>query len=72
MTPNHKVGTDLQCIKSESLAYKKGSIYTVIDENGIKGLRGEDGLFDPLSLLVSVFKPAKAMDAAISKLKVVK
>lgn len=71
-TNNYKEGTVLECIKSESHAYKKGNIYTVVTVEGVKGLKGDDGLFDPLSLLCSSFRPQTAMQQVISKLKVAK
>ena len=59
-----KVGTLLECTHSESIAYTKGELYTVVEEEfgqgKVKGLIGNDGLFDPFSLILSSFKVADA------------
>ena len=71
-----KVGTLLECIHSESIAYTKGEVYTVVEEEfgqgKAKGLIGNDKLFDPFSLICSSFKVADANKQAIEHLKVVK
>ena len=71
-----KVGTLIECIKSESLFYTKGQTYKVVEnESGqskVKGLIGNDGLFDPFSLICSAFKVADVNKQAIEYLKVVK
>ena len=71
-----KVGTLLECIHSESIAYTKGEVYTVVEEefgqSKVKGLIGNDKLFDPFSLICSSFKEADANKKAIQHLKVVK
>jgi hypothetical protein len=55
----HKAGETLTCIKSTSIAYREGKDYTIVaaSSDGSLGLIGEDGLFDPLTRLVSEFKP---------------
>lgn len=72
----YKVGDVLVCIKPESVAYKKGKHYTVVEGdfqgNKVKGFMGDDGLFDPFSMLCSFFKPLDATEEAVRKLKVVK
>ncbi len=72
----HKVGTLLECIKSESIAYIKGETYEVVERDfsgtTTKGLIGKDGLFDPFSLICSSFAPVNATKQAVSNLKVVK
>ena len=71
-----KVGTLMECTHSESIAYTKGQTYTVVEnefvQNKVKGLVGNDGLFDPFSLILSSFKVADANKQAIEHLKVVK
>ena len=71
-----KVGTLLECIKSESLFYTKGQTYKVVEnefgQSKVKGLIGNDGLFDPFSLILSSFKVADPNKQAIQHLKVVK
>ena len=71
-----KVGTLIECIKSESLFYTKGQTYTVVEhefgQGKVKGLFGNDGLFDPFSLICSSFKVADVNKQAIQHLKVVK
>ena len=71
-----KVGTLLECNHSESIAYTKGQTYTVVEsefgQNKVKGLFGNDGLFDPFSLILSSFKVADPNKQAIQHLKVVK
>ena len=71
-----KVGTLLECNNSESIAYTKGEVYTVVEEefgqNKVKGLIGNDGLFDPFNLMLSSFKVADVNKQAIEHLKVVK
>ena len=71
-----KVGTLMECTNSESIAYTKGQTYTVVEsefgQNKVKGLFGNDGLFDPFSLILSSFKVADANKQAIEHLKVVK
>ena len=71
-----KVGTLMECTHSESIAYTKDQTYTVVEgefgQNKVKGLTGNDGLFDPFSLICSSFKVADANKQAIEHLKVVK
>lgn len=71
-----KVGTLMECVHSESIAYTKGQTYTVVEsefgQNKVKGLIGNDGLFDPFSLICSSFKVADANKQAIEHLKEVK
>ena len=71
-----KVGTLMECTHSESIAYTKGQTYTVVEgefgQSKVKGLFGNDGLFDPFSLICSSFKVADANKQAIEHLKVVK
>ena len=71
-----KVGTLMECVHSESIAYTKGQTYTVVEgefgQNKVKGLMANDSLFDPFSLIVSSFKVADANKQAIEHLKVVK
>ena len=71
-----KVGTLLECTHSESIAYTKGEVYTVVEEelgqSKVKGLIGNDGLFDPFSLILSSFKVAGTNKQAIQHLKEVK
>ena len=71
-----KVGTLLECINSKSIAYTKGEVYTVVEkefgQNKVKGLIGNDKLFDPFSLICSSFKVADANKQATEHLKVVK
>ena len=71
-----KVGTLMECTHSESIAYTKGQTYTVVEnefgQSKVKGLVGNDGLFDPFSLICSSFKVADANKQAIEHLKVVK
>ena len=71
-----KVGTLLECIKSESLFYNKGQTYKVVEndfgQGKAKGLIGNDGLFDPFSLILSSFKVADANKQAIEPLKEVR
>ena len=71
-----KVGTLLECIKSESFFYTKGEVYTVVEEEfgqgKVKGLIGNDGLFDPFSIILSSFKVADPNKQAIQHLKEVK
>ena len=71
-----KVGTLLECTHSESMAYTKGQTYTVVEsefgQGKVNGLIGNDGLFDPFSLILSSFKVADANKQAIQHLKVVK
>ena len=71
-----KVGTLMECVHSESIAYTKGEVYTVVEEEfgqgKVKGLIGNDNYFDPFSLIVSSFKVADANKQAIEHLKVVK
>ena len=73
---NIRVGTLMECNHSESIAYTKGQTYTVVEnESGqskAKGLIGNDGLFDPFSLICSSFKVADPNKQAIQHLKVVK
>ena len=68
-----KVGTLMECIHSESIAYTKGQTYTVVEgefgQSKAKGLVGNDGLFDPFSLILSSFKVADANKQAIEHLK---
>ena len=67
-----KVGTLMECVKSESPGYKKGRVYTVVKQDDKLGLIGDDNYFDPFSLIVSSFKVADANKQAIEHLKVVK
>ena len=71
-----KVDTLLECTNSESIAYTKGEVYTAVEEqfgqSNVKGLIGNDGLFDPFSLILSSFKVADANKQAIQHLKVMK
>lgn len=71
-----KVDTLLECTHSESIAYTKGEVYTVVEEEfgqgKVKGLIGNDGLFDPFSLILSSFKVADANKQAIQHLKEIK
>lgn len=71
-----KVGTMLECVKSESVGYKEGNLYRVVEDdfggNKVKGLKAEDNYFDPFSLILSSFKVADANKQAIQHLKVVK
>ena len=73
---NVKVGTLLECIHSKSIAYTKGEVYKVVEEEfgqgKAKGLIGNDNYFDPFSLICSAFKVADANKQAIEHLKVVK
>ena len=68
-----KVGTLMDCTNSESIAYTKGQTYTVVEgefgQSKVKGLVGNDGLFDPFSLILSSFKVADANKQAIEHLK---
>ena len=68
-----KVGTLMECVHSESVAYTKGQTYTVVEaefgQNKAKGLMANDGLFDPFSLILSSFKVADANKQAIQHLK---
>lgn len=57
MPGNRKVGDKMECMKSASPGYKEGSVYVVCEDvAGVLGLMGDDGYFDPLSLLVSSFR----------------
>lgn len=71
-----KVGTILECVKSESVGYKEGNLYQVVEGDfggsKVKGLKAEDNYFDPFSLLCSSFKVADPNKQAIQHLKVVK
>ena len=71
-----KVGTLLECVHSESIAYTKGEVYAVVEDDfgqgKAKGLIGNDKLFDPFSLILSSFKVADANKQAIEHLKEVK
>ena len=71
-----KVGTLLECTHSESIAYTKGEVYKVVEEEfgqgKAKGLIGNDKLFDPFSLILSSFKEADPNKQAIEHLKAVK
>lgn len=73
---NIRVGTLMECNHSESIAYTKGQTYTVVEhgfgQGKAKGLIGNDGLFDPFSLILSSFKVADVNKQAIQHLKVVK
>lgn len=68
-----KVGTLMECTHSKSIAYNKGQTYKVVEnESGqskAKGLVGNDGLFDPFSLICSSFKVADVNKQAIEHLK---
>ena len=63
----------MECSHSESIAYTKGQTYTVVEsefgQSSVKGLMGNDGLFDPFSLILSSFKVADANKQAIQHLK---
>ena len=50
-----KVGDVVTCIESCSHAYTKGAEYPVVKIDEALGLVGNDGLFDPFSLLLSKF-----------------
>ena len=71
-----KVGTMLECVKSESVGYKEGNLYQVVEDdfggNKVKGLKAEDNYFDPFSLILSSFKVAGTNKQAIQHLKEVK
>ena len=71
-----KVGTLMECVHSESIAYTKGEVYKVVEEEfgqgKAKGLIGNDGLFDSFSLILSSFRVADPNKQAIQHLKVVK
>ena len=71
-----KVGTLMECVHSESIAYTKGQTYTAVEsefgQNNVKGLVGNDNFFYPFSLICSSFKVADANKQAIEHLKVVK
>lgn len=71
-----KVGTLMECTHSESLAYTKGQTYTVVEnefrQGKVKGVIGNDGLFDPFSLICSSFGVADPNKQAIQHLKEVK
>lgn len=55
--PKFELGDKVQCISSKSFAYRVGKVYTVErDTAGILGVRGIDGLFDPLEKMLSQFK----------------
>lgn len=54
--PPFEEGDNVECVTSASNAYKQGYTYVVIKKDNILGLVGGDGLFDPLSMLVSKFK----------------
>ena len=72
----YKVGTILVCSKSESVAYKEGKEYQVVEGiykgNTVKGLMGSDGYFDPFSLICSHFKPLDVSQQVVRNLRVVK
>lgn len=72
----YKVGDVLTCTHSTSPAYKLDTNYEVcmgdFGGNSVKGLMGDDNLFDPFSMLVSTFTKADATTQALHKLKVVK
>ena len=53
------VNTKVVCLKSESLGYREGNVYTVTQRDGNVGLLGEGGFFDFWEKLVSSFKPYK-------------
>ena len=63
----------MECTHSESIAYTKDQAYTVVEnefgQSNVKGLIGNDGLFDPFSLICSSFKVADANKRAIQHLK---
>lgn len=65
---DYKVGTVLECTLSKSPGYKKGKTYTVVNKDGTKGLNADDGLFDPISELISAFKVADATKSALKLL----
>lgn len=52
-----KVGNTIICIKPESNFYTKGKEYKVYkNTQGYKCIKGDDGLEDLLSLVISSFK----------------
>ena len=71
-----KVGAILECVKSESVGYKEGNLYQVVEDdfggNKVKGLKAEDNFFDPFSLILSSFRVADPNKQAIQHLKEVK
>ena len=69
---NYKVGTVLTCVVSKSCGYKKGTNYIVIEKDSVKGLQADDGLFDPISQLISGFVVANATTQAIRQLTLVR
>lgn len=66
----------LECVKSESVGYKEGNLYQVVEDdfggNKVRGLKAEDSYFDPFSLICSSFKVADSNKQAIQHLKEVK
>lgn len=68
-----KVGALLECVKSESVGYKRGNLYQVVEGdfggNKVKGLKAEDNYFDPFSLICSSFRVADTNKQAIQHLK---
>ena len=66
----------LECVKSESVGYKEGNLYQVVEDdfggNKVKGLKAEDNYFDPFSLICSSFKVVDTNKQAIQHLKEVK
>ena len=69
-----KVGDVVRCIKSESVGYTKGSLYLVTEHPTLKvlALKSDDGLYDPLTLLLSQFKPEEKDQCKPDYLKIVK
>lgn len=71
-----KIGTLVECVKSESVGYKEGNLYQVVEGdfggNKVKGLKAEDNYFDPFSLICSSFKEADPNKQAIQHLVSIK
>ena len=69
----YNVDDTLVCIKSTSPAYKEGKVYQVkMGEFGgstVKGLVGDDKLFDPFSMLVSAFEKENIKDKVFRIIK---
>lgn len=52
-----EAGDTIRCIKAESCAYTEGGTYDVyLNDWGFKCIKGDDGLEDLLSMVVSSFK----------------
>ena len=67
-----KEGDVVECLDSKSFAYIKGKTYEVYKNDIGLHLKGEDGLFDYTSMLVSSFEKVDAIEASLHKLKAVK